>query len=66
MRKVLLLVASLLGVAAFGARAADTVVVAMKGPGSGNPFWAAVQAGAGSGLLEAPGGTPLLLLEAAD
>jgi ribose transport system substrate-binding protein len=46
MRKVLLLVASLLGAVAFGARAADTVVVAMKGPGSGNPFWAAVQAGA--------------------
>jgi len=46
MRKMLLLVASLLGVAAFSARAAETVVVAMKGPGSGNPFWAAVQAGA--------------------
>ena len=30
------------------------------------PAPAAVQAGAGSGLLEAPGGTPLLLLEAAD
>jgi ribose transport system substrate-binding protein len=43
---MLLLVASLLGAATFGARAADTVVVAMKGPGSGNPFWAAVQAGA--------------------
>jgi ribose transport system substrate-binding protein len=25
---------------------AETVVVAMKGPGSGNPFWAAVEAGA--------------------
>jgi ABC-type sugar transport system substrate-binding protein len=25
---------------------AETVVIAMKGPGSGNPFWAAVQAGA--------------------
>jgi ribose transport system substrate-binding protein len=46
MRKMLLLVASLLGAVAFGARAADTVIVAMKGPGSGNPFWAAVQAGA--------------------
>ncbi|HUL65388.1 MAG TPA: sugar ABC transporter substrate-binding protein [Burkholderiaceae bacterium] len=46
MRKMLLLAASVLGVAAFSARAADTVVVAMKGPGSGNPFWAAVQAGA--------------------
>jgi len=46
MRKMLLLVASVLGAAAFGASAADTVVVAMKGPGSGNPFWAAVQAGA--------------------
>jgi len=46
MRKMLLLVASLLGAVAFGAHAADTVIVAMKGPGSGNPFWAAVQAGA--------------------
>jgi len=46
MSKMLLLVTSLLGVAAFSAHAADTVVVAMKGPGSGNPFWAAVQAGA--------------------
>jgi ribose transport system substrate-binding protein len=46
MRKMLLLVASALGAVAFGAQAADTVVVAMKGPGSGNPFWAAVQAGA--------------------
>ena len=46
MRKMLLLVASVLGAAAFSAQAADTVVVAMKGPGSGNPFWAAVQAGA--------------------
>jgi ribose transport system substrate-binding protein len=25
---------------------AETVVIAMKGPGSGNPFWAAVEAGA--------------------
>jgi len=46
MRKMLLLVAGVLGAATFGAHAADTVVVAMKGPGSGNPFWAAVQAGA--------------------
>lgn len=46
MRKLLLLVASALGVAALSAQAAETVVVAMKGPGSGNPFWAAVQAGA--------------------
>src|SRR5215831_5715366 len=46
MRKMLLLAASVLGAVAFGAQAADTVVVAMKGPGSGNPFWAAVQAGA--------------------
>lgn len=46
MRKMLLLVASALGALAFNAQAADTVVVAMKGPGSGNPFWAAVQAGA--------------------
>jgi ribose transport system substrate-binding protein len=43
---MLMVVASLLGAAAFSANAADTVVVAMKGPGSGNPFWAAVQAGA--------------------
>src|SRR5215510_9458622 len=49
MSKMLLLVTSLLGVAAFSAHAADTVVVAMKGPGSGNPFWAAVQAGAEAG-----------------
>jgi ribose transport system substrate-binding protein len=46
MRKMLLLVAGVLGAAALTAHAADTVVVAMKGPGSGNPFWAAVQAGA--------------------
>jgi ribose transport system substrate-binding protein len=46
MRKMLLLAASVLGAVAFSAQAADTVVVAMKGPGSGNPFWAAVQAGA--------------------
>jgi len=46
MRKMLLLAASVLGAVAFGASAAETVVVAMKGPGSGNPFWAAVQAGA--------------------
>ena len=46
MRKMLLLVAGALGVAALSAQAAETVVVAMKGPGSGNPFWAAVQAGA--------------------
>ncbi|HTT13238.1 MAG TPA: sugar ABC transporter substrate-binding protein [Burkholderiaceae bacterium] len=46
MRKMLLLVAGALGAAALSAQAAETVVVAMKGPGSGNPFWAAVQAGA--------------------
>ncbi|MCP4316618.1 MAG: sugar ABC transporter substrate-binding protein [Hyphomicrobiales bacterium] len=28
------------------ASAADTIVVSMKGPGAGNPFWAAVQRGA--------------------
>ncbi len=28
------------------ASAADSIVVAMKGPGAGNPFWAAVQRGA--------------------
>ncbi len=46
MKKMLLLVASLMVAAVFGASAAETVVVAMKGPGSGNPFWAAVQSGA--------------------
>ena len=29
-----------------GAAAAQTIVVSMKGPGAGNPFWAAVQRGA--------------------
>jgi ABC-type sugar transport system substrate-binding protein len=46
MKRRLLLVAGALGLAALSAQAADTVVVAMKGPGSGNPFWAAVEAGA--------------------
>jgi ribose transport system substrate-binding protein len=32
--------------ATFGAMAADTYVLGMKGPGAGNPFWAAVEAGA--------------------
>jgi ribose transport system substrate-binding protein len=48
MRKMLLLslLASALGSGASAAQAADTVVVVMKGPGTRNPFWAAVQAGA--------------------
>ena len=29
-----------------GTAFADTYVLAMKGPGAGNPFWAAVEAGA--------------------
>jgi ribose transport system substrate-binding protein len=45
MKKVLALAAGLLMGSVFAAHA-TTVVVAMKGPGSGNPFWAAVQAGA--------------------
>ena len=32
--------------ASFGVHAADTYVLGMKGPGAGNPFWAAVEAGA--------------------
>jgi len=35
-----------MSVASFGAHAADTYVLGMKGPGAGNPFWAAVEAGA--------------------
>ena len=37
--------AALLGLA-FAATAEETIVVSMKGPGAGNPFWAAVQRGA--------------------
>jgi len=46
MRKILLLVAIALGAVAFDAPAADTVAVVLKAPGSRNPFWAAMQAGA--------------------
>ncbi|HZP20012.1 MAG TPA: sugar ABC transporter substrate-binding protein [Bauldia sp.] len=45
MKKVIALTTAMLMGSVFAANA-TTVVVAMKGPGSGNPFWAAVQAGA--------------------
>lgn len=45
MNKVLALVAGLLASTVLAANA-ETVLLSMKGPGSGNPFWAAVQAGA--------------------
>lgn len=45
MRKVFVLAAGLLATSALTANA-ETVLLSMKGPGSGNPFWAAVQAGA--------------------
>jgi ribose transport system substrate-binding protein len=44
MRKFLLATAALAAMA--GAAIADTYVLGMKGPGAGNPFWAAVEAGA--------------------
>jgi ABC-type sugar transport system substrate-binding protein len=44
MKKLLLAAAAL--VLLPGAAWADTYVLAMKGPGAGNPFWAAVEAGA--------------------
>ena len=44
MNKIVLLTAGLLLTTA--AVRAETVLVDMKGPGSGNPFWAAVEAGA--------------------
>lgn len=37
---------SLAAVLPFGVASAQTIVVSMKGPGAGNPFWAAVQRGA--------------------
>src|SRR5258706_4845426 len=46
MKRLVWLVSGRLPTVAFGAGAAETVGVAMKGPGPGNPFWAAVQAGA--------------------
>jgi ribose transport system substrate-binding protein len=45
MTKVLALAAGLLASTVLAANA-ETVLLSMKGPGSGNPFWAAVQAGA--------------------
>lgn len=44
MKKLLLASAAIAMFA--GAASADTFVLAMKGPGAGNPFWAAVEAGA--------------------
>ncbi len=44
MKRVLTLAAALMLSTAFAH--AETVVVAMKGPGAGNPFWAAVEEGA--------------------
>jgi ABC-type sugar transport system substrate-binding protein len=45
MNKVLGLAAGLLAATAMGANA-ETVLLSMKGPGAGNPFWAAVEQGA--------------------
>lgn len=44
MKKFLLATAALAALA--GSALADTYVLGMKGPGAGNPFWAAVEAGA--------------------
>lgn len=44
--KKLLLAGVALAVLSTAAHAADTYVLGMKGPGAGNPFWAAVEAGA--------------------
>ncbi len=43
--KTLLLAGAALSVMSLSAFA-DTYVLGMKGPGAGNPFWAAVEAGA--------------------
>jgi ribose transport system substrate-binding protein len=45
MKKLLGLTAALLATTAFSAQA-ETVLLSMKGPGAGNPFWAAVEQGA--------------------
>ena len=45
MKRVLLAATGLFVTMAFAANA-ETVLVSMKGPGAGNPFWAAVEAGA--------------------
>src|SRR5258708_24839063 len=45
MKKILVLAGGLFLSTAFAAHS-ETVLLSMKGPGSGNPFWAAVQAGA--------------------
>lgn len=44
--KKLLLAGVALAIMSGAALAADTYVLGMKGPGAGNPFWAAVEAGA--------------------
>ena len=45
MKKTIVLAVGLFASTALAAQA-ETVLLSMKGPGSGNPFWAAVQAGA--------------------
>lgn len=45
MKRVLLAASGLIVTMAFAAQA-ETVLLSMKGPGAGNPFWAAVEAGA--------------------
>src|SRR3990167_7525795 len=45
MKRVLLAATGLFVTMAFAANA-ETVLLSMKGPGAGNPFWAAVEAGA--------------------
>jgi ribose transport system substrate-binding protein len=45
MKKTIAIAAALFVTTALSAHA-ETVLLSMKGPGSGNPFWAAVQAGA--------------------
>jgi ribose transport system substrate-binding protein len=45
MRKTIALAAGLLAASALSANA-ETVLLSMKGPGAGNPFWAAVEEGA--------------------
>ncbi len=45
MKRVLLAASGLIVTMAFAANA-ETVLLSMKGPGAGNPFWAAVEAGA--------------------
>lgn len=46
MKKLLLAAAGVLALAASAQAQQTTVLLSMKGPGAGNPFWAAVEAGA--------------------